>query len=169
MPSKPENTQKGHEGMADAQREARKHHFVPRSLLRYFRPPAEEGEYLFVYNKQSGRTFQTSLMNAGSENGFNSYQEGEEIINFERDFDGVDGLLATRLREIHAAKNSSALTKEHCRDWANLVAVQLLRTPIVRSTMIAFFEELNAQVEDLFGSKLDMPTPTEDDAPPVSE
>lgn len=124
----------------------------------------EGGEYLFVFNKHSGRVFRTSLMNAGSENGFNSYQQGAETINFEHDFDNVDALLANRLREIHEAKNISAISTVHRRDWANLVAVQLLRTPIVRSTMIALFEHMSAQVEEMFGAKLDMPIPNEDDA-----
>lgn len=149
--------------MTSAQPESRKHHFVPRSLLRYFRPPGDE-EFLYVFNKHNGRVFRASLMNAGSQNGFNTLVEGDESINFECDFDEVDALLATRLREIHHAQNLSALSVEQRRDWAELVTVQLFRTPIVRSTMTATFEDLSKQVAEKFGTGLDMEVPSENDA-----
>lgn len=149
--------------MTSAQPESRKHHFVPRSLLRYFRPPGDD-EFLYAFNKHSGQVFRTSLMNAGSENGFNTFEAGDETINFESDFDEVDGLLATRLREIHDARNLTALSAEQRRDWAELVAVQLFRTPIVRSTMQVTFEDINRQVAEKFGTGLDMQVPRENDA-----
>lgn len=153
--------------MTTIQPESKKHHFVPRSLLKYFRPPGD-GEHLYVFNKQSGQVFRTSLMNAGSENGFNTFEEGTDKINFEDDFQRVDGLLATRLREVHEARNLSTLTAEHRRDWADLVAVQLLRTPIVRSTMTATFAEINSQVTQEFGVGLAMQAPSENDARKVA-
>jgi len=139
-----------------------KHHFVPRSLLKYFRPPGDE-DFIYVFDKQKGRGFSTSLMNAASQNGFNTLEEDGVVVNFEGDFDDVDALLANRLREIHETKNLSMLSKEQRRDWADLVAVQLLRTPIVRSTMKTVVEDLMEQVVDKFGAELDMPVPTKND------
>lgn len=121
--------------MTPVQPEAWKHHFVPRSLLKYFRPEGDE-DFIFVFDKLKGRSFQTSLMNAASQNGFNAFDDGGEVTNFESDFAEVDALLASRLREMHAS-GDTALAAEQRQDWADLVAVQLLRTPIVRSTMNA--------------------------------
>jgi hypothetical protein len=130
--------------MIPTQPESWKHHFVPRSLLRYFCPEVG-GEYLQVFNKQTGRSFLTSLMNAGSEKGFNAYKEGEKTVNFESDFDAVDKLLATRLREIHQVRSVSELCEATRQDWVDLVAVQIVRTPITRSTLIALAEHINRQ------------------------
>lgn len=152
--------------MTSTQPEPWKHHFVPRSLLRYFCPQSGT-EYLFVFNKLTGKSFQTSLMNAGSEKGFNSFKVGDETVNFERDFDTVDALLATRLREAHQCQNVLELSEVQRHDWAELVAVQLLRTPITRSTMIAFAEHLDQQVQEKFGTSLG-DIPTENDARKVA-
>lgn len=149
--------------MRPKQPEAWKHHFVPRSLLRYFRPPGDD-EYLYVFNKHKGNAFRASLMNAGSENGFNTLEEGGETINFESDFDDVDALLATSLREIHHARNLSTLSVKQRLDWSELVAVQVVRTPIVRSTVMATFEDLNRQVVEMFGVGLDTDGPSENDS-----
>lgn len=102
-------------------------------------------------------------MNAASQNGFNTLEEDGDVVNFERDFDDVDALLAKRLREIHDTKSICMLSTEQRRDWADLVAVQLLRTPIVRSTMKTVVKDLREQVADTFGAELDMPVPTEND------
>lgn len=139
-----------------------KHHFVPRSLLKYFRASGE-GEFIFVFNKESGRGFRTSLMNAGSQNGFNTLQEGGDTVNFEADFDKVDALLAHRLREIHDKRNLSGFSEEQRRDWAELVAVQLIRTPIARSTMKEFSKDLREKVAGWFGDEADFPFPSEND------
>ena len=65
-----------------AQNEPWKHHFVPRSLLKYFRPDGDE-DFIFVFDKKSGRSIRPSLMNAGSQNGFNTYGDAGEITNFD--------------------------------------------------------------------------------------
>jgi hypothetical protein len=117
------------------QPEAWKHHFVPRSLLKYFRPPGDD-EYLYTFDKQKGKSYRTAIENAGSRNGFNTFKQGELTVNFEQDFDAVDALLATRLREIHEVTSVAALSPAQRHDWDDLVAVQLVRTPIVRSTSL---------------------------------
>jgi hypothetical protein len=144
--------------MTSTQPEAWKHHFVPRSLLRYFLPEGGS-EYLYVFDKHTGKSFRASLMNAGSEKGFNSYKEDGATVNFERDFDGVDSLLAARLKEIHLIQSICELSDAQRQDWAVLVATQLLRTPIIRSTMIAVAEHLDQDVRNKFGVPLgDIPT-----------
>lgn len=145
------------------QSESKKHHFVPRSLLGYFRP-AGDGNFLYAFDKSSGQAFRPSLMDAGSENHFNTIETDGGRVNFESDFEQVDFLLATRLREIHEARSISSLSEEHRRDWADLVAVQLVRTPIVRSTMTKVAEDLKISVAEMIGSELEIPVPSENDA-----
>lgn len=145
----------------------RKHHFVPRSLLKYFCPPGD-GDFIYVYDKHEGRCFRASLMNAGSQNGFNTFESDDSVVNFESDFDEVDASLANRLREIHGNRDIFKPSTEQRQAWADLVAVQLLRTPIVRSTMTTVIQELNEQVVDKFGAELDMPVLTENDARKVA-
>lgn len=144
--------------MTSPQREPWKHHFVPRSLLRYFCPP-DGGEYLYTFDKRTGKSFRTSLMAAGSENGFNAYEEDGKTVNFERDFDVADALLATSLKEIHQTRNVAALSPAQRSSWSDLVAVQLVRTPIIRSTITTLGEHLNNEVERMYGMPFgDVPT-----------
>jgi hypothetical protein len=149
--------------MVASQRDPWKHHFVPRSLLRYFRPPGDE-QFIHVFDKHKGRAFRTSLMNAGSENGFNTFEGKDGLVNFESDFDEVDASLADRLLEVHAARDRFEWSTEQRRAWADLVAVQLLRTPIVRSTMKNLIMDLRQGVAEEFGAELDTPVLTENDA-----
>lgn len=148
--------------MSHSPRESSKHHFVPRSLLRYFRPPGE-GEYLYAFDKHSGKEFRTSLMNAGSEHGYNTLVHADKKINFESDFDRLDGLLAARLRGIHETRSLASLSAQQRADWAELLAVQLLRTPIVRSTVKNLADELT-QISVKFGVDLGSELPSENGA-----
>lgn len=148
--------------MSAAKSEPWKHHFVPRSLLRYFRPPGDQ-DFIYVFDKHTGRGFRTSLMNAGSENGFNTLEEDDGIVNFESDFDEVDAALARRLHEANTTADLAHLSTEQREAWADLVAVQLLRTPIVRSTMKTFVEDLKEQVAESLGAAFDVPVSTEND------
>lgn len=139
-----------------------KHHFVPRSLLKFFCPPDNTG-FIYVYDKRLGRSFPASLMNAGSENAFNTIEGDDGVINFESDFDEADASLASQLREIHGTESVASLSAGQRKAWADLVAVQLVRTPIVRSTMKTVMQELKEQVAEKFGAEIDVPVPTEND------
>jgi hypothetical protein len=148
--------------MMSTQPEPWNHHFVPRSLLRYFCRP-EGSEYVYTFDKCTGKSFGNSIAKTGSKNGFNSYKEGGRTVNFELDFDAVDRLLASKLKEIHKVRNVAALSSAQRSDWADLVATQLVRTPIIRSTITSLGEQLNNEVEQKCGVPLG-DVPTEDDA-----
>jgi hypothetical protein len=148
--------------MAIQQPEAWKHHFVPRSLLRYFTASGDE-EFLFTFDKRSRKRFRASLMNTGSQNGYNSLEVEEEVVNFESDFDDVDALLASSLRDVHVLGMNALRTPEQRAIWLDLVTVQLLRAPIVRSTMQTSMDDLAASVEPVFGKDISVPVPTKND------
>lgn len=146
--------------MASAANESWKHHFVPQSLLRYF-TTLEGDEFIYAFDKRLERAFRTSLMNAGSQNGYNALNKGEESINFEPDFDEVDALLATLLREIHATGMDALRTLDQREQWADLVAVQLLRAPIVRTTMQEVAKGLLASTSSMVGAEAGIPIPSD--------
>lgn len=148
--------------MATQQPEAWKHHFVPRSLLRYFTASGEE-EFLFTFDKRSRKTFRASLMNTGSQNGYNSLEVDKQVVNFESDFDDVDAMLASSLRDVHAHGMNALRRPEQRAAWLDLVTVQLLRAPIVRSTMQTSMEDLATSVEPVFGKDVSVPVPTNND------
>lgn len=116
------------------QRESKKHHYVPQSLLKRFSVD-DAGKQVYVYDKSRDITYTSSIKAAGSENDFNKLETEVGIWNFEPIFSEVDGRLANLLDQIHQTRDVSTLTAEDRRDWADMVAVQLLRTPIMRTTM----------------------------------
>ena len=148
--------------MAAIQRSPRKHHFVPRSLLRYFKAPGPD-EYMFTFDKRRRTSFRASLMDTGSQNNYNTLELAGEPVNFEKEYDAVDALLGDRLAKAHSLGMDALRTAQDRADWMGLVAVQLLRTPIVRSTQRAFATELSSWTEDLFGEQATIPIPTEND------
>lgn len=149
--------------MKSQQPEAWKHHFVPRSLLKYFRPPGDD-EYLYTFDKKTGKSYRTAIENAGSRNGFNSFKQGDLTVNFEQDFDAVDALLAKRLREIHDVASVASFSPTQRSDWDDLIAVQLVRTPIVRSTFTTFAADFSKQLREKFNTEFGGECPSENDA-----
>lgn len=145
------------------QPETKKHHFVPRSLLRYFSVGAA-GDFIYVIDKRSGKSFRTSLMNAGSQNAFNTLEFESHVWNFEPIFGDVDGRLATLLRQIHQDQNAAMLSPDDRLGWADMVAVQLVRTPLARMTITQSATDLVAAIEEGFGTSVDLPIPTDNDA-----
>jgi len=123
------------------QRESNKHHFVPRSLLKYFSVDGL-GVQVHVLDKHSGKSFTPSIENTASENGFNKAKIEGDVWNFEYLFNDVDAQLNEQLEKIHRSRSSTALSlKDRC-NWADMVAVQLVRTPIIRSTLIQSAHDL---------------------------
>lgn len=142
--------------------ESNKHHFVPRSLLRYFSVDGL-GHRVHVFDKHGGKAFTPSIENAGSKNGFNKVETATGRWNFEHLFNEVDAQLHELLREIHASRSVANLPSELRRRWADIVAVQLIRTPLVRSTIIQAVRDLSDSMVN--GGWIDALTmPTENDS-----
>jgi hypothetical protein len=116
------------------QHDSKKHHFVPCSLLRYFSVDGA-GDFIYKFDKRSAKAFPCSLENAGSQKGYNYLQTDDGVRNCEPLFDELDDRLDKRLRQIHGSRNLSILTAQDRRDWADIVAVQLVRSPITRTSL----------------------------------
>src|SRR5438067_2268665 len=109
--------------------ESKKHHFVPRSILKNF-TLTKGGNQVYVSDKTTGRAYVSSVMDAGSENKFNTAELGEAISNFEPIFDDADsrlGEMANRLLETRSLKD---FTDDDILVVKHLLIIQFLRTKI---------------------------------------
>lgn len=85
--------------------------------------------------------------------------------NFEHIFQDVDDRLGYLLKQIHQARDVSVLTADDRRDWADMVAVQLLRTPIMRTTMTQIAADIvGSLAESGFAKPEDFSMPTDNDS-----
>lgn len=114
-------------------RPPKKHHFVPQAQLRHFAADAERRS-IFVFDKRSGKSFPTSILNVGSENDFNTvvFQGGE--WNFEHIFGEVDARSARLVAQIIERRSIAWFQAGDRLALIDLVATQLLRTHVSRTT-----------------------------------
>lgn len=113
---------------------SKKHHVVAQSILRRFSRVGSP-DSLFVYDKQRGVVFLSSVLNAGMENGFNTVDVDGEPINFEAEFSDPDGAMARVQKQLVAARSLAALGADDRLVLADTAAVQLVRTKMFRTTM----------------------------------
>jgi hypothetical protein len=121
----------------------RKHHYVPQALLKSFSPKPGTDQ-VFVFDKQTGKRYKTAVVNAAAERDFNSVRIGEQSINYEILFQEADSRLATAIQELSCKKTLLQVDEMVIGDLATLVATQLVRTKIMRTSSL----ELSNQLSD---------------------
>lgn len=114
-------------------RPPKKHHFVAQAQLRHFAADAEQ-RFIYVFDKSSDKAFRTSILNAGSENDFNTVTFEDGQWNFEQLFGEVDARSAGLIREVVERRSLAWLQADDRLALANLFATQLLRTHFSRTT-----------------------------------
>jgi hypothetical protein len=122
--------------------EPRKHHSVPQSLLRRFSIDGA-GKHVFVFDKQTSKTFQASIGDAGAERDFYTAFVAGQSINLEHAFQDVDSRLATAIGDLTSVSRLRDLGDEVVRDIPTLFAIQLMRTKLQRTSPTAIAERLN--------------------------
>ena len=127
--------------MISSNRPSKKHHFVPQAQLRHFAADIEQRS-IFVFAKESGRSFRTSVLNAGSENDFNTVSVGDSKWNFEDLFQAVDTRSARLIAEVISRRSIAWLTADDRVAMVDLFATQLLRTHFSRTTPKHIAEQL---------------------------
>jgi hypothetical protein len=127
---------------------SKKHHFVPQAQLRHFASDTRRRS-LFVFDKQTGRSFGSSILDAGSENYFNTVSFGGEKWNFEDLFQDVDGRSARLVAEMVSRRSVTWLTSDDRIALADLFATQLLRTRFTRTTPKRIAEHLRELTREL--------------------
>lgn len=112
---------------------SKKHHFVPQAPLRHFASDAARRS-IVVFDKQTDRAFRTAILNAGSENHFNTVIFGDSKWNFEDLFQDVDARSARLVADIVSGRSLAWVTPDDRIALADLFATQLLRTHFTRTT-----------------------------------
>lgn len=102
-----------------------------------------------MLDKQTDRSFRTSILNAGSENDFNTVSLGASKWNFEDLFQDVDARSARLIAEILSRKSVVWLSEDDRLTLADLFATQLVRTHFGRTTPAHLAERLREIIRDL--------------------
>jgi hypothetical protein len=129
-------------------RPSKKHHFVPQAQLRHFAADAEQ-RFIYVFAKGTDRSFRTSILNAGSENDFNTVSFGDSKWNFEDLFLEVDARSARLVAEIISRRSLTWLTPNDRIALADLFATQLLRTHFSRTTPTRLADQLREMTRQI--------------------
>ena len=132
--------------------ESRKHHYVPRSVLRNFTLNGA-GKRLFVFDKQESRSFISSVYDAGAERDFNRIKIENMDINFEERFQELDNRLAEIVKKLIQDSSIANLHESELIDIHFLIACQLIRTKNPRS-MVADIHRKLLELIRSFGSTL---------------
>lgn len=104
-------------------------------MLRRFSPDAGRS-HVIVFGKTTGRTWAGGMATTASGKGYNTLTDADGgRLNFEPDFDEIDRAYARIGDQLAASRDASKLDLATRWALADVVAVQLLRTPIVRSTL----------------------------------
>ena len=128
--------------------EPRKHHSTPRSVLRNFTINSD-GRRLFVFDKQERRSFVASVDDAGAERDFNRVQVGDRDLNYESLFQELDDRLAMVVNRLVQEMSVANLETDELRDLPTLVACQLVRTKLQRTTTVEISRQLAERIKEL--------------------
>lgn len=117
--------------------DSKKHHYVPQAVLRNFASD-QKATKVWVYNKSARKAYESAILDAGSENHFNTIDVGGVAINLESQFQDADSRLADLIRKLVQTHSLASLDERERHDLAYLAAVQMLRVRLIRDTMSSF-------------------------------
>lgn len=119
--------------MPKSAKPSKKHHFVAQAQLRHFASDADR-KSIWVYDKALNRSWISSLLNAGSENDFNTVELTSGKWNFEDLFQDVDGRSARIVSKIVSQRALAWIAPADHAAIIDLLTTQMLRTKLARST-----------------------------------
>lgn len=120
---------------------SKKHHYVPRGLLKHFAFGRKHNQ-VFVFDKVRQSSYTSNLVDAGSENYFNTIELAGQTISFEGAFQDCDDRLAVLAKRIVENQRLSVLSDQDRRELAYLAAIQFLRVKLVRTTLLEITRSL---------------------------
>ena len=129
-------------------KESRKHHYVPRSLLSNFTID-DNKKSVFVFDKKDRRCFVSSIGDAGAERDFNRTCIDGKDINFEDWFQKLDSKLSKITRRIIEYRSVVNLNDDDLIDLYFLVACQFIRTKYPRLAVRDLYKNLVKWIKDL--------------------
>ena len=122
---------------------SKKHHYVPQSILNRFSIDKDEKQ-IYVFNKQLGKGYISSIIDSGSENKYNTIKTEFGEINLESLYQKIDDLYPVITKKIIDLGALKGLDLEDFYSIALVTANQLKRTKIQRST----FDYINKELYD---------------------
>lgn len=126
---------------------SKKHHYVPQAILRRFSSNSAQTQ-LYVFDKKRKISFPSSIRDAGSENHFNTVELEGEIVSFEGLFQTNDDELARLIEIIVSNRSLAALAAEDKDSLSEVVAAQIVRTKLLRSTFRSIAEQLQRSIRE---------------------
>lgn len=142
--------------------QSKKHHIIPQSVLQNF-SYKNNRKQIYVYDKKTSNSFLSSIVDAGSENYFNTIKSGDLDLNFESFFDENDSSLAIVIKKIIDRESISDINTEETKILIRCIAFQLMRIKMYRTSFISFHEQLKMRIENE-GWLSDIHIPTEQEA-----
>lgn len=127
--------------------DAKKHHYNPQSVLARF-SIAGGGRQVYVFDKSDDRSWPSAIRDAGSENQFNTVEIDGIRASFEGAFQEVDTRLAMLLDRLAKERSLASLGPRDLIDLADVIAVQLVRTKLIRTSMRAIAEDFARAVSN---------------------
>jgi len=139
-----------------------KHHYVPQSLLRQFSVKGA-GKQVHVYDKLTNAAYPAAINKTACEGNFNTYLSAGERRSFEAYYQPYDDALAVILATLADARDLRALTGQQLDALSHIVAVQLTRTKLARTSVTAFAEQMRERLREEGLAADAVPIPTEED------
>lgn len=127
--------------------EAKKHHYVPQSVLRSFSMRGERRS-VFVFDKHTQRCFPLPIRDAAAERHFYTVTVGSETLNFEPFFQAFDDRLAELVAKLSATPSIASLSPQERYDLAVVTACQLLRTKLQRTSPVELARQLSERIRE---------------------
>lgn len=120
-------------------------HYVPQFYLRRFAERKKKGHFIFCYDKQTGRVFQTHVRNVASEKGFYDLKYQGKTITLEPSLARMESQFHKVFDELLDDGILHEITQESRIAIAPYVALQMFRIPAHRKSFehqIAFFSKI---------------------------
>ena len=127
--------------------QSKKHHYVPQSVLRGFSFDQKQTQ-IHVFDKIKMTSFTSSVYNAGCENQFNTVEIEGQTVSFECLFQTNDDQLARLLNKIRNDRSLAGLIPEDRFALSEVVAAQMIRTKLVRTTLRSIAEQLSKTLRE---------------------
>src|ERR1051325_4676250 len=127
--------------------QSKKHHYVPQSVLRGFSFDQKQRQ-IYVFDKARMTSFTSSIYDAGCENQFNTIDIEGQTVSFEGLFQTNDDQLARLLKTILIDRSLAKLTREDRIALSEVVAAQMIRTKLVRTTLRSIAEQLSKSLKE---------------------
>lgn len=120
----------------------KKHHYVPQSVLKHFSADNTKTN-IYVFDKISQRSYLSSIRNAGCENYFNTVDDiNGKSVCYEGLFQTNDDHLARLFHMIASNRSIDAITTEDRYTLSEVVATQIVRTNMLRTSIRSISEQL---------------------------